>query len=141
MNNNVIYELLRNKTKDAPETIAVFDEERSLTRAGLEKLIDTIAAKIPVAAHKVGIIMDHTVEMIAAVLAVVKIGNAYVPVEPFFPQERIDFMMRDAGVDVILANGAYREKAPAIPIVDPGMSAEDVFCDSAAGPDDLAYIL
>ncbi len=143
MDQNVICELLHERAREAPDAVAVFDEERTLTRKGLEQLIDTIAASIPPSARRVGIVMDHTVEMIAAVFAVVKRGGAYVPVEPFFPQERIDFMMRDAGVDAVLANSAYRDKASAAPciVVDRGMEAEDVSLDSAAAPDDLAYIL
>ena len=143
MNQNVIYEILHDKIKSAPHAKAVFDEERNLTGTELERLIDTIAVKIPAEAHRVGILMEHTVEMIAAIFAVLKTGKAYVPVEPFFPQERIAFMMRDAGVDILLTNSMYKEKAENLPCVciDPGMEAEDVSAASSASPDDLAYIL
>ena len=117
MNKNVIYELFKETVKESPNAVSVFDEERCLTRKELDKLADTIAAKIPETAHRVGIIMDHTAEMIAAVFAVLKSGGAYVPVEPFFPQDRIDFMMRDADVDIILTNSIYREKAANFPCV------------------------
>lgn len=143
MNQNVIYEILHDKAKCAPNATAVFDEERSLTRIELEHLIDTITARIPAEAHRVGIIMDHTVEMIASIFAVLKTRKAYVPVEPFFPQERITFMMRDAGVDMILTNSIYKRKAENFPCVciDPGMEAEDISVKSSASPEDLAYIL
>lgn len=143
MNKNVIYEILHDKTKSAPNVVAVFDEDRSLTRTELECLIDTIAVKIPTEAHRVGIMMEHTVEMIASIFAVLKTGKAYVPVEPFFPQERIEFMMRDADVDMILTNSIYKEKVENFPCVciDPEMEAEDVSVMSSALPDDLAYIL
>lgn len=143
MNENVIYDLLKIKVKASPDATAVFDEERSLTRKELDNLIDTIAAKIPKTVHRVGIIMEHTVEMIAAIFAVIKSGKAYVPVEPFFPQERIDFMMQDANVDIILTNSIYEEKAANVPciLIDPGMEIEEVSVEQSALPDDLAYIL
>lgn len=72
MNENVIYDLLKIKVKASPNATAVFDEERSLTRKELDNLIDTIAEKIPKTVHRVGIIMEHTVEMIAAIFAVIK---------------------------------------------------------------------
>lgn len=75
MNQNVIYEILHDKTKSAPNVVAVFDENRSLTRTELECLIDTIAVKIPTEAHRVGIMMEHTVEMIASIFAVLKSLN------------------------------------------------------------------
>ena len=143
MNNDVIYELFTEKVEAQPDALAVFDERRRLTRSELNMLADTIAAKIPESAHRVGIIMDHSVEMIAAIFAVLKMGNAYVPVEPFFPQERIGFMMKDAGVDVIIVNSAYSDKADGYPtiLVDLGMEVEDVSVNSLGQPDDLAYIL
>ena len=143
MNQNVIFNLLHAQTKNEPTATAVFDEDRRLTRMELEQLIDTICAKIPTTAHRIGIMMDHTVEMIAAIFAVLKRGCAYVPVEPSFPQGRIDFMMQDAGVDMILTNSAYKEKANKLPciIIDPGLRAENVSFESTAVPDDLAYIL
>ncbi len=143
MNQNVIYEIFEGQRKAAPNAIAVFDEARSLTRAEFASLIDTIAVKIPESAHRVGIMMEHSVEMIAAIFAVLKLGKTYVPVEPFFPQERIEFMMTDAGVELLITNSVHREKVEQFPClcVDPGLAAEDVSVKPAASPDDLAYIL
>ncbi|MBD5080657.1 MAG: amino acid adenylation domain-containing protein [Ruminococcaceae bacterium] len=143
MDKNVIYELFKEKVNEAPNAAAVFDEKRSLTRKEFDMLIDTIASKIPAAARRVGIIMDHTVEMIAAIFAVLKGGRAYIPVEPFFPHERIDFMMNDANTDLILTNSIYKEKISGFPCVfiDPGMEIQNVSVEQTALPDDLAYIL
>ena len=143
MDKNVIYDLLHEKTIAAPDATAVFDEERSLTRAEFERLINTIAGKIPAGVRRVGIMMEHSVEMIAAIFAVLKTGKAYVPVEPFFPQERIEFMMKDAGVELLITNSGCREKAAPFSYlcIDPGMEAENGSVESAASPDDLAYIL
>ncbi len=143
MNNNVIYELFYEKVGQAPGAIAVFDESRGLTRAELDCMINAIAARIPKSARRVGIIMDHTVEMTAAIFAALKVGKAYVPAEPFFPKERIRFMMRDAEADVIITNSRHAAKAEGLEtiIVDPGMNAENADIRSSAKPDDLAYIL
>ncbi len=146
MNENVIYDLLRVQADRLPDAPAVSDELRSLTRGELDGLIGTIAAKIPKSAKTVGILMEHTVEMIAAIFAVLKAGKAYVPIEPFFPRERIAYMLRDAGADVVIANTAHSAKAGGIPaiVVDRGMKIEpesDASALSAAGPDDIAYIL
>ncbi len=143
MEQNVIYEILRDKIAEAPDAVALLDGERSLTRAEFGRLIDTVAAKIPAGARRVGILMDHSVEMVAAIFAVLKTGKAYVPAEPFFPRERIRFMMEDAGAEAMIANRAYREKAGDLPCVcvDPGMEAEDVSVGASASPEGLAYVL
>lgn len=58
MKRNVIYESLHDKMEASPNSIAVFDEERTLTRTELEQLINTIAVKIPAESHRVGIMME-----------------------------------------------------------------------------------
>lgn len=143
MKQNVIYELLQNKIQEAPDAAAVFDEQRRLTGRELGALIDTIASKIPAQAHRVGIVMEHSAEMIAAIFAVLKRGCAYIPAEPFFPQERIEFMMQDAQADAVIVNSRWSEMASDLPhlIVDPGLQPEDVSTDCTAQADDLAYIL
>ena len=143
MEQNTIYELLQTKMNEAPDALAVFDENRRLTRAELNQLIDTIDSKLPPHVQKAGIIMEHSVEMIAAIFAVLKRGGAYIPVEPFFPQERVDFMMQDAGAEVIIAGSTYAEKASELPciIIDSGIQAEKISTACMAKPDSLAYIL
>lgn len=97
MDRQVIYDLFEMKVLENPDAPAVCDEQRKLTRVQLMQLADTIAAQLPAQAKRVGVVMDHSVEMIAAILAVLKNGAAYIPAEPSFPQSRIRFMMEDAG--------------------------------------------
>ncbi len=61
----------------------------------------------------VGIVMSHGAEQIAAMLAVLKSGAAYVPAEPTLPQERIDYMMQTAGVSFIITDNYCRNLKPA----------------------------
>ncbi|MDK8179804.1 non-ribosomal peptide synthetase [Paenibacillus sp. UMB4589-SE434] len=53
----------------------------------------------------VALIMDRSMEMIAAMLAVLKAGMAYVPIDPSFPTERIRYMFEDAQISAALVNG------------------------------------
>jgi len=67
-----------------------------LTYGELDALATEIADGFPVKQPaKVGIVMSHSVEMIATILAALKSGAAYVPAEPSFPKERIKYMMED----------------------------------------------
>jgi len=50
----------------------------------------------------VGIYVGKSVEMIVALLGVLKSGAAYVPIDPRYPHERIQFMLEDAGIDTLL---------------------------------------
>ncbi len=141
--NNVIFQLFQEQIDKNPDKICIFDDNRSLTRAEFHALIDTIGVKIPKESQKVGIVMDHSVEMIASIFAVLKSGRTYVPVEPFFPQDRIAFMMQDAGVDVALTMESHTDKLGNLPyvVVERGMDIENVKMDCESFPETLAYVL
>ena len=87
--------------------------------------------------------MDHSVEMIAAIFAALKIGAAYVPAEPFLPDDRIHFMMKDSGAEMVITNTKYEQRFEGFRTlsVDRGLAAADVKLASQASSDDLAYIL
>ncbi|HEV2844130.1 MAG TPA: amino acid adenylation domain-containing protein, partial [Thermoanaerobaculia bacterium] len=50
----------------------------------------------------VGLRFERSLEMVAAVVGVLKAGAAYVPLDPAYPAERLDFMIEDSGVTVVL---------------------------------------
>lgn len=88
---------------------AVIDCDRTYTYTRLLGLSDTILSNAPMIrpGDRVGIVMDHSVRMIASILAVLRRGAAYVPSEPSFPQERINYMMREAGVELVIADSEH----------------------------------
>ncbi|HEU4834404.1 MAG TPA: amino acid adenylation domain-containing protein, partial [Pyrinomonadaceae bacterium] len=51
----------------------------------------------------VGIMMERSVAMMCSVLAVLKAGGAYLPLDPAYPAERLSFMLADAGVKVVIS--------------------------------------
>lgn len=130
-----------NENKDA---LAVFDNERNLSRKELLLLADTIAARLPKGCKRVGIMMNHSVEMIASIFAALRVGAAYIPVEPFFPKERIRYMMEEAEVSVLITNREYADRFPELTniIVDKGLAIEETTVDDTEYDErDLAYIL
>ena len=89
-----IYDVFKQQVTAHPDAIAVMDEKKSLTYGELDAMATEIADGFPIKnPAKVGIVMSHSVEMIATILAALKSGAAYVPAEPSFPKERIKYMM------------------------------------------------
>ena len=52
--------------------------------------------------ERVGLLVDRGVEMVVGLLGIIKAGAAYVPLDPSYPQARLEYMLRDAAVNVIL---------------------------------------
>ena len=61
---------------------------------------------------RVGIYVERSLEMVVAVLGVLKAGGVYVPLEPSYPLERLSFMMTDAQVAVVLTETELADRLP-----------------------------
>lgn len=103
MEYKTIYSRFRHRVNSNPDAVAIVEDSRSLTYRQLDELSDRIASKFPDGEHGfIGIVMSHGAEQIAAMLAVLKSGAAYVPAEPFLPADRIEYMMRNADVSFVI---------------------------------------
>jgi surfactin family lipopeptide synthetase A len=94
----------------------------------------------------VALMVERSVAMIVGILAAIKAGAAYLPVAPDLPQERIDYMLKDAVVRVMLVQKktAGRSFYPGLVI---NLDDPDVYRGSTANPtilnkpQDLAYVI
>ncbi|MBN2535042.1 MAG: amino acid adenylation domain-containing protein, partial [Spirochaetales bacterium] len=96
----------------------------------------------------VAVMMERSFEMVISLLAILKAGAAYLPVDPHYPAERIQFLCDDAEVDILLTQQRFKDKAPGV---------ENVICLDAewnlmenknvqnptviTNPDNLAYVI
>ncbi len=60
----------------------------------------------------VGVCMERSIELSAALFGVLKAGGAYVPLDPSYPKDRLDFMIADAGAKVLLTQERLRSLLP-----------------------------
>lgn len=60
----------------------------------------------------VGIFMNRSAQMVLAMIAICKAGGSYVPLDPAYPKERLAFMLRDAGVPLVLSHTNVVRNAP-----------------------------
>ncbi|MDQ1351276.1 MAG: hypothetical protein QG657_1578, partial [Acidobacteriota bacterium] len=62
----------------------------------------------------VGLMVGPSLEMMVGILAILKTGNAYLPLDPEFPQERIDYMLKDSGTSILINEKFFRRSRGAI---------------------------
>ncbi|MGD9899867.1 MAG: amino acid adenylation domain-containing protein [Calditrichaceae bacterium] len=96
----------------------------------------------------VGICMERSTDMIVAILAVLKSGNAFVPIDPAYPADRIAYMIEDSGLPVVIAQERTRGMLPAETksiVIDLELSKinaeSDENPDAAVDAENLAYII
>lgn len=130
MDKRTIYSRFHQWASVHPDSIAVAEDGRSATYRELDMMADAIMSKFYTKRYSaVGIVMRHSIEMIAAMLAVVKSGAAYVPAEPSLPRKRIDYMMHAAGTEFIITDAYCRNLPAPQPLADRSV------------PEGVAYIL
>ncbi|MEW2624087.1 amino acid adenylation domain-containing protein [Streptomyces sp. NPDC048106] len=108
-----LHQLFEQQARRRPDAVAVLCGDRTLTYRELDELADQLAARLAGLTgpdQPVGICVERSTEMIAAVLAVLKAGGCYVPLDPGLPTQRLEFIARDAGVRVALARSALSDR-------------------------------
>ncbi|MBV9773658.1 MAG: AMP-binding protein, partial [Gemmatimonadetes bacterium] len=111
-----IHHLVAAQAARTPQAVAVADPWRALSYAELEERAGRVARRLRARGvgpeSLVGICMDRSVGMVAAMLGVLRAGAAYVPLDPAYPADRIEYVLRDAGVRVVLTESALRGILP-----------------------------
>ena len=98
---------------------------------------------------RVGVCLERSLELVVALLGVLKAGGAYLPLDPAYPPERLDFMLRDAGASVLLTSEALRHCIPDYEgeVLCLDSAAAELTCRPDSPPtarttlDNLAYVI
>lgn len=98
---------------------------------------------------RIGLCVERSPDLLVALLAILRTGAAYVPLDPDYPAERLRLMLEDAGTDLVVTQEALRETLPAGHRIvsleaaeeDPSARSSDSADDPTVGPDHLAYVL
>ncbi|KUJ69434.1 hypothetical protein ACZ90_11100 [Streptomyces albus subsp. albus] len=141
----------------APRAEALRAGGRVLTYGELDRRADLLAGRLKRAGVGrevlVGICLERTPELVVALLAVLKAGGAFVPMDPGFPPDRLAYILRDAGLSVLLTQRPVLDRlgpvAPRVLCLDEPDEESDglppagpgAVPDDAVGPDELAYVI
>jgi len=148
-----VHALFTAQSQRTPEAIAVRDAEVACTYGKLEARANQIAHAVRALGAKrgsrIGLSLGRSVDMVAAVLGVMKAGATYVPLDPAFPSTRIAFMAQDAELTALITEEGCLEQLP-VPesrVIFLDRDREHVGAQPTAaladvsGPEDIAYVL
>jgi amino acid adenylation domain-containing protein len=123
-----VHELFEAQVSRSPTAVAVVFGDTSLTYAELNARSNRLAHHLRGlgvrADSRVAICAERSVELVVGLLAILKAGGGYVPLDPSYPIERLRYMLQDSEPVLLLtqrgvAEGLYAEAA-ALPLVDVG---------------------
>ncbi len=157
----LLHQLFEQQAEQNPAAVAVCQvgegqeapERQALTYRQLDQRANQVAHRLRELGVgpdvKVGVCAGRSVETVAGVLGVLKAGGAYVPLDPEYPNERLAFMLQDAGISLLLT------QAPLLDRLSEGKA--QVLCldrdeasvdrqpitrpENLAEPENLAYVI
>jgi amino acid adenylation domain-containing protein len=151
-----VHDLIQEQAVSTPDRVAVECGGNRLTYAELNHKAELLAfylrrrgARPGVA---VGVMVERSLEMLIALLGVMKSGAAYVPIDPSYPAERVSFMLDDARVRFLLTQERLAQSLPVssreVMVLDrdwnsivAASAGEGVLPAAAPTAEDLAYVI
>ncbi|WP_410586702.1 amino acid adenylation domain-containing protein [Amycolatopsis sp. lyj-23] len=130
-----------------PDAIALVQGENQLTYRALDTRTTALARRLRALGVgpdvRVGVCLPPTADLVTALLAVLKAGAAYLPLDPAYPARRLGFLLEDSDVPLLLTHSALalpRHGARVLPLDRP-WPAETAAGLPATRVDDLAYVI
>ena len=145
-----IPELFAAQVVRAPEAVAISFGELSLTYRQLDQAANQLAHLLTThgagPGRRVAMLLSRSAQAVVAILAVLKTGAAYLPIDPALPDKRVRFMLDDAAPIIAITTSELRPRLDgcALRVIDADEPAIDTPCDTAPpspDPHDIAYLI
>ncbi|MDT5391783.1 MAG: hypothetical protein QOE04_5424, partial [Mycobacterium sp.] len=133
-----------------PEAVALTGLGSSMTYReldeGANRLAHLLAGHGAGPGQSVALVFNRCAEAIVAMLAVLKTGAAYVPIDPAHPDARIEFMLADSGPVAALTTAELQPRLAGADVVvidvdDPAIATQPSTALPAPTPEDIAYVI
>lgn len=150
---DTIVSLFEKQVCQTPERIAISFENQQLTYRELNEKANQLANYLIQHYHvqphdMIGIRMNKSCEMIIAILAIIKCGACYLPINLSYPQDRIRYMLTDSDCRLLLTNHLSRNPDITIETCEIDLNNSAIYQDSHTAnlntsiqPDDLLYVI
>lgn len=146
-----IVDLFEEQVEKTPDNIAVVFGNQSLTYKELNEKANSLARYLIDNGTKpndiCAVILNRSIEMIIAILSVIKSGAAYIPVDPSYPKDRIEYIIKDSKIKKVLTNNLVIPTLPNLNFDIVNLDNDNLFKNSTKNPkinhslEDLFYLI
>ncbi len=114
--NTCVHELIEQQAGKTPDAVAVVGEGAQLSyrelNARANRLARWLQAQGAVPDGLIGLFMERSPDMIVAMLAILKSGSAYVPLDPAYPQDRIAYILDNTKLSILITHSQLKMALP-----------------------------
>ncbi|WP_434695427.1 non-ribosomal peptide synthase/polyketide synthase [Pseudomonas sp. Z1-14] len=114
-----VHQRITEQVRRNPEALALTIDDQALSYAQLDARANQLAHRLidlgVMPGQLVGIAVERSVEMIVGLLAILKAGAAYVPLDPAYPEDRLAYMIEDSGIGLLLTQARLQARLPIPP--------------------------
>ncbi len=114
--NETLHSLFEQQAKRTPQAIAVRFEQQSFDYAELERKANGLAclllAKNVEPGQLVGVYLERSIDLVVAVLGILKASAAYVPLDPEYPEAHTNYVVADSNIRVLLSQKKFENQTP-----------------------------
>ncbi|GHC47463.1 amino acid adenylation domain-containing protein [Streptomyces cinnamoneus] len=114
-----LHELFEEQAGRTPDAVAVHCDGVELTYRDVAERAQELSRRLPgplAPGRPVGICLERSADLVAALLAVLTTGGCYVPLDPSLPPGRLRFIAEDAGLELVLTSAASAARLDGIPV-------------------------
>src|ERR1051325_4916158 len=109
-----LHELIEAQVERSPESVAVVFDDRQLSYRELNEQANQLAHYLREQGVRtdspVGLCVERSLEMVVGIVGILKAGGGYVPLEPSYPRERLDYMIEDSAPAVVLTQALLKDR-------------------------------
>ncbi|MBP9100681.1 MAG: amino acid adenylation domain-containing protein [Nitrosomonas sp.] len=115
-NTEPVHRVIERQVGEHPGATALIFGDTELSYAELNRRVNRLAHQLTALGVKpesrVGIAVERSIDMVVGLLAALKAGAAYVPLDPNYPRERLNHMVTDSAIELLLTQSPLRERIP-----------------------------
>ena len=145
-----IIKYFEEQAEETPENIAIVFEKQKMSYRELNEKANSLAYELRKNGVTnntiVGIMQERSFEMMIAILAVLKSGGCYIPIAPDYPNERIEYMLKDSNATILLTSENSRIQTEK-KVINIGLKDNEIYdkhkenLENISKPEDLSYLI
>lgn len=146
-----ISQLFEEQAKKTPNNIAIVFGENKLTYRELNEKSNQLAYYLRKKGLKpndiIGIMLPRSLELLCAILGVLKSGACYIPIDPTYPEKRIQYMLENSEAKLLLTTNELFEQIEFKNKISVELENEEIYCGNVENitnvnnPEDTSYII